>query len=142
MYKTDAVVQCRFLITLKLKLLTAWLTNFSKNTTHALLSCTEGLMRQQLNKSPFSHPWVNLTVQHVSGSPCFVIHVLNCPRRQSVQRQSVVQCNSDTAGNPWAALDNPAYICFKREVAAFVLHNLHSIHPLQQKRAVSQKRQG
>lgn len=46
-----------------------------------------------------------------------------------MRRQSVVQRNSDAAGNPWAALDNPAYICFKREVAAFMLHNLHSIHP-------------
>lgn len=54
-----------------------------------------------------------------------------------MRRQSVVQRNSDAAENPWAALDNPAYICFKREVAAFMLHNLHSIHPLQRKRAVS-----
>lgn len=51
--------------------------------------------------------------------------------------QCVIQCNSDAAGNLRAALDDAAYICFKREVAAFVLHNLHSIDPLQQKTAMS-----
>lgn len=52
-------------------------------------------------------------------------------------RQSVVERDSDAAGDPWAALDNAAYICFKREVAPFVLHNLHSVDPLQEKKPMS-----
>ena len=51
--------------------------------------------------------------------------------------QSVVERDSDAAGDPWAALDDAAYICFKREVAPFVLHDLHSVDPLQEKTPVS-----
>lgn len=51
--------------------------------------------------------------------------------------QSVVERNSDAAGDPWAALDNAAYICFKREVASFVLHDLHSVDPLEEKTPMS-----
>lgn len=51
--------------------------------------------------------------------------------------QSVVERNSDAAGDPWAALDNVTYICLKREVAPFMLHDLHSIDPLQEKTPVS-----
>lgn len=51
--------------------------------------------------------------------------------------QSVVERNSDAAGDPWAALDDAAYICFKREVASFVLHDLHSVDPLEEKTPMS-----
>ena len=50
-----------------------------------------------------------------------------------MESQSVVESNSDAAGDPWAALDNAAYICFKREVPPFMLHDLHSVDPLQEK---------
>lgn len=51
--------------------------------------------------------------------------------------ESVVERNSDAAGDPWAVLDDAAYICFKREVAPFMLHHLHSIDPLQEKTPMS-----
>lgn len=51
--------------------------------------------------------------------------------------QSVVESDSDAAGDLWAALDDAAYICFKGEVAPFMLHDLHSIDPLQEKTAMS-----
>ena len=51
--------------------------------------------------------------------------------------QSVVERDSDAAGDPWAALDDAADICLKREVSPFVLHNLHPVDPLQEKTPVS-----
>lgn len=94
-------------------------------------------MNHQPNKFPSLIPGISSAVQRFTNSPCFVIHVLNCPRRQSVRCQSVVERNRYAAGGPWAALDNAAYICFKREMAPFVLHDLHSIDPLQEKTPVS-----
>ena len=54
--------------------------------------------------------------------------VSECPRRECVWCESVIDCHSDPVGSP--SLDQVSDVGLEWQVTSTVTHNLHTIHPL------------